>query len=337
MARAAARGWRRRLRRAATVAGIAAGGATVGSLGMAYYVARALTAPVPVTPTDAHLLSPFETGAEYEDVTFPSEGAADRVLHGWWYPRPETSRVVICCPGYRGTKSDLIGISYALWRAGFNVLTFDFHGHGADHGAPVTLAYREVRDLFGALDYAHTRVAHAQIGVIGFSMGAAVTILAAARRQDVRAVVADSPFATHEDVVAHAIERVTRLPGRRLARLADTFLGWRAGYRHRDVRPVAEVAAIAPRPLLLIHGAADRTIPVEHAYRVYEAAGAPKELWIGEGADHCGTYFLDRPGYCARVAAFFERAFDADTTGVSLDASARAVGMERRSTNVHER
>ena len=328
MARAATRGWERRLRRAAKVMGIAAGGATVGSLGAAYYVARALTAPSPASPTDEYLLTPYETGAEYEDVTFPSAGAderpaAERTLHGWWYPRPETRRVVICCPGYRGTKSDLIGIGFALWRAGFNVLTFDFHGHGADHGAPVTLGYREVRDLFGALDYVQTRVDEAEIGVIGFSMGASVAILGAARRPEVRAVVADSPFTTHEDIVAHAIERVTRLPGRPLARLSDTFINLRAGYRHRDVRPVVEVAAIAPRPLLIIHGSADRTIPVEQAYRVYAAAGAPKELWIGEGADHCGTYFLDRPGYCARVAAFFERALDAENARGSTAESAR--------------
>ena len=155
-------------------------------------------------------------------------------------------------------------------------------------------------------------------------MGASVAILGAARRPDIRAVVADSPFATHEDIVTHAIERVTRLPGRQVARLADTFLQWRAGYRHRDVRPVAEVAAIAPRPLLIIHGSADRTIPVEHAYRLYAAAGTPKELWIGEGADHCGTYFLDRPAYCARVAAFFERALGAaEAHGAK---SARAAG-----------
>ena len=158
MANSAAHGWERRLRRAAQVA---------------------LTAPSPSTPSDEYLLSPFETGAEYEDVTFPSVNASERaveerMLRGWWYPRPESKRVVICCPGYRGTKSDLIGIGMALWRAGFNVLTFDFHGHGADHGAQVTLGYREVQDLFGALDYAHTRVADAQIGVIGYSMGASV-------------------------------------------------------------------------------------------------------------------------------------------------------------------
>jgi fermentation-respiration switch protein FrsA (DUF1100 family) len=143
----------------------------------------------------------------------------------------------------------------------------------------------------------------------------------------VRAVVADSPFATHEDIVAYAIEHVTRLPGRPIARLADTFLGWRAGYRHRDVRPVAEVAAIAPRPVLIVHGTEDRTIPIEHAYRVYEAAGAPKELWIGEGADHCGTYFLDRPGYCARVTAFFEGALGPAVPAVEEVRAARQAGL----------
>ena len=323
-------GWSTWLRRVGKVAGIATGGAALGTLGMAYYVAHALTAPQRPGAMDDYVLTPFETGADYEDVTFPSAGLAatasgERVLHGWWLHRPETNRVIVACPGYRGTKSDLIGISTALWRAGYNVLLFDFHGHGAGRGAPVTLAYREVPDLFGALSYARRRVPDARLGIIGFSMGASVAILGAARRPDVLAVVADSPFATHEDIVAYAIRRATRLPGRPIARLADAFLGRRAGYRHGDVMPEREVATIAPRPLLIIHGTADTVIPIEHAYRVYEAAGAPKELWIGEGAEHCATYFLDRPVYCARVAAFFERALGERKAGERSTAEAREV------------
>src|SRR5262249_3704790 len=194
---------------------------------------------------------------------------------------------------------------------GFNVLAFDYHGHGAGRGAPVTLAYREVRDFCGALDYVRERVPEARIGVIGFSMGASIAIMGSARRREGRAVVAGSSFTSHAEVVAHAIARVPHLPGRPLAWLADHFLGWRAGYRHSDVQPIHDVAAIAPRPLLIIHGAEDETIPVAHAYQIYEHAGQPKEIWIGAGGDHCGTYFLDRPGYCARVARFFERALGA--------------------------
>src|SRR5262249_41731558 len=150
-------------------------------------------------PLDDYVFTPFETGADYEEVTFPSADGG-QLLQGWWLSRPQANGVIVACPGYRGSKSDLMGISTALWRAGFNVLLFDYHGHGAGRGVPVTLGYREVRDFFGALDYVRGRVPEARIGVIGFSMGASVAIMGSARRPEVRAVVADSPFTSHADV-----------------------------------------------------------------------------------------------------------------------------------------
>lgn len=315
------RQWRRHAQLAAATAGFIAGGAALSTLGVAYYVARQVTRPERPGLQDAYVMTPFETGVDYEDVTFaPQHG--DHMLEGWWFSRPESQRVIIACTGYRGSKSLLIGIGTALWRAGYNVLLFDYHGHGTGRGAPVTLGYREVQDFYGALNYVNTRVEDAHIGVIGYSMGASIAIMGSAKRQEVRAVVADSPFSSHVDVVAHNVSRVLRVSGRPIALLADYFLPPIAGYRGRDVEPVREVAAIAPRPVLVIHGTADTLIPFEHGKKVYEAARQPKEFWVGEGAEHCGTYFLDRPGYCERVAAFFERAFDSearltDRTGVA--------------------
>ncbi len=298
--------WAVRARRAAVGTALVAGGTLLSTVGVAYYVARVLTDPKRPSPMDAYVMTSFETGADCEDVSFPSADG-DYVVSGWWFPRPATNRVVVGCAGYRGSKSELIGIATALWRAGFNVLLFDYQGHGADRGAPVTLGYRERRDYFGALDYVYTRVPDPEIGVIGYSMGASIAIMGSARRPDVRAVVADSPFATHAGVVSHNITRIIRINGRPIAALADYFLARIAGYRHRDVEPVREVAALAPRPLLIIHGSDDQTIPVSHAQEVYQAAGEPKELWIGEGADHCGTYFLNRRIYTRRVIDFFDR------------------------------
>ena len=306
------RQWRRHAQLAAAAAGFVAGGAVLGTLGAAYYVARQVTRPERPSLQDAYVMTPFETGVDYEDITFAPEHG-EHMLEGWWLSRPETRRVIVACTGYRGSKSMLIGIGTALWRAGYNVLLFDYHGHGAGRGAPVTLGYREVQDFYGALNYVQERVEDAQIGVIGYSMGASIAIMGSAKRQEVRAVAADSPFTSHVDVVAHNVSRVLGVSGRPIALLADYFLPPIAGYRGRDVEPVREVAAIAPRPILVIHGTADTMIPFEHGKQVYEAAGQPKELWVGEGAEHCGTYFLDRPAYCARVAAFFERAFEGVT------------------------
>ena len=298
-------GWRRVARRTATTAGAVTGGAVLSTLGIAYYVARVLTDPKRPSTMDTYTMTPFETGADFEQVAFP-QVRGGQLLHGWWFPRPETRRVIVGCHGYRSSKSELIGIATALWRAGFNVLLFDYHGHGAAIGSPVTLGYREVDDVFAALDYAERRVPGAEVGILGFSMGASVAIIASARRPKVRTVVADSPFAAHGDVVAHNISRILHVDGRPIAWLADRFIHRIAGYRSRDVAPERDVAGIAPRPLLIIHGTADETIPVGQAERVYAAAGEPKELWLGAGAPHCGTYFLDRPAYCTRVITFFD-------------------------------
>lgn len=314
--------WKRQARRAATAAGMLAGGTALTTVGLGYYVAHVLTAPKRPRPMDGYVMTPFEMGADCEEVSFaPARG--EYMLHGWWFQRPETRRVIVGCHGYRGSKSELIGIATLLWRAGFNVLIFDYHGHGADVGTPVTLGYRELQDFYGALDYAERRVPGAAVGVIGFSMGASIAIIGSARRPDVRAIVADSPFASHDAVVAHNIERITHVSGRLIASVADVFLARRAGYHASDVAPVREVAALAPRPLLVIHGTEDETIPVAQALRVYEAAREPKELWLGEGAPHCGTYFLDRRAYSERVSAFFDRAL----AGAGTDATTEEVAV----------
>lgn len=314
--------WWRQMRGAVMGLGLAAGGALLGGAGIGYYVANELTRPARPTPSDEYVFSPFETGADFEDIDFPSERDGRRV-RGWWLPRTETNRVIVCCPGYRGNRWQLVGIGTGLWRAGFNVLLFDYPGHGMDLGRRVSLGYREVGDFLGALNYVEQRVSDARVGVLGYSMGGAVAVLGTARRSEVRAIVADSPFARHADVVAQAIQNTLRVPvGPLFASVADVFLPLLAGYRHADVTPIASVAQISPRPLLLIHGTQDETIPVEHAHQLFAEAQEPKELWLGNGAAHCGTYFLDRPTYVQRVTEFFERHLGASTEHTELPVSA---------------
>ena len=43
---------------------------------------------------------------------------------------------------------------------------------------------------------------------------------------------------------------------------------------------------IAPRPLLLVHGNEDELVPIDHAHRLYDMAGEPKQLVVLNGAGH---------------------------------------------------
>lgn len=282
--------------------------ASAGALGAAaLYTAYHLSGSRRRVPAP-YGFTPWETQVAHERVSFTS---ADGVtLRGWWFARPESQRVVVGVHGHRGQKTDLLGIGSGLWRAGNNVLIFDLRGCGESDSAPQSLAHREQSDARAALAYARARMPAGRIGLIGYSMGASIAILVAATDPDVRAVVADSPFATMRDVVANAyIQR--RVPTRPLLDLTDAVTRWRYGYPFEAVRPLDAVAALAPRPFLLLHGTADTVIPVSHAHQLYAAAGEPKELVVYEGAGHCGGYFVDRPAYVAKVAAFFDAALAA--------------------------
>jgi fermentation-respiration switch protein FrsA (DUF1100 family) len=63
--------------------------------------------------------------------------------------------------------------------------------------------------------------------------------------------------------------------------------------------------SLASKPVLVIQGDRDATVPPEHGARL--AAAAEAELWLVPGAHHCGAYFVDRPAYAERVTDFFRR------------------------------
>jgi fermentation-respiration switch protein FrsA (DUF1100 family) len=276
-----------------------------GLLSAAWYVGRRINPPPRRTFLEAYTFTPWELQIPFETISFSSSDGL--CLRGWWMPHPGASAVVIGCHGHSGSKADLLGIGSNTWRAGYHVLLFDMRGRGDSDPWPQSLVSREVEDLLAAVAWVRRQQPEARIGVIGYSMGAAVTILAAARNPAIAAVVADSAFISGSAVVDHAITRAIGVSAPLLRHAADAFVARRYGYRFSAARPIDVVGTIAPRPMLFFHSEADSLVPVDHARQIYAAAGHPKELVITPEAEHCGSYFADRPGYCRRVAAFFDQ------------------------------
>jgi pimeloyl-ACP methyl ester carboxylesterase len=276
-----------------------------GVIGAAWYVSTRVSPQRPRTFQDGYTFTPWELGVPYEPIDlFSADGLR---LAGWWLPRSATAPTIICCHGHSGSKADNLGIGTNLWRAGYNILLFDFRGRGDADPWPHTLISREVDDLLAAVAYARQRLPHAPIGVVGYSMGAAVAILAAAREPAIAALVADSSFTAGADVVAHGVRSTLRIPPRPLVLAADEVVSRRHGYRFSQARPIDAIGKIAPRPVLIIHGANDSITPASHAHALYAAAGEPRQLWVAPEVEHCGAYFADRPAYCRRVIGFFDQ------------------------------
>jgi alpha-beta hydrolase superfamily lysophospholipase len=251
-------------------------------------------------PTEERFLTPWEFGIPYEEVSFRTRDGLR--LRGWWLGRPDARRTVITLAGYKGAKHHTLGIAAALWRGGADVLLFDNRGRGDSEGEITTLGYLEQLDALAAIEYARTR-SDAPLGLVGYSMGAAVAIMVAAGDERVGAVVADSPFASQRELLRAHLRRRIGLFSLPFALAAERFLP----YDVREVEPIREVERISPRACLFIHGGRDTVTDPEDSRTLYARAGDPKELWIVEEADHCGSYFADRAAYAERVAGFLER------------------------------
>ncbi|GCE27505.1 alpha/beta hydrolase [Dictyobacter alpinus] len=275
-------------------------------IGVGLYIVETLTRPKRLATFALYTFSPFELGIPAEDVTFPSLNNGHQV-NGWYVPYPEATTTIVVSPGYRGSRSDVLGLCAMLWKAGHNVLVFEYYGHGTVVGQPVTLGYREINDFMGAVAYAKQRSPEARLGVVGYSMGAAVSIMGTARSPEIEALVADSAFATHRRVVEFAVRRTLHLPFVIFDWVTDLILWLRAGYRFNQVEPLRDIARVAPRPIMIIHGMKDSVVDPHDAPLLYKAAGEPKEIWLVQDAEHCGAYFADRAEYMRRVNAFFDR------------------------------
>ena len=158
--------------------------------------------------------------------------------------------------------------------------------------------------MLGAADWLRAQ-GRQHVGVLGASMGAASSLLAAAGDPSIEALVADSAFCDFGMMIERQYRKLSRMP-RCLLPGALALARLVTGVRIDAVCPVEAAASLQGRPLLVIHSEGDRFVPVDDARALAKAARA--ELWITPGSRHLGSYATDPAAYAARVTAFFRSA-----------------------------
>jgi dipeptidyl aminopeptidase/acylaminoacyl peptidase len=280
---------------------------------MSYALYRRAFVPARPTFLDDFTFTPFEFQADYEEVELVT---ADGLNFGaWLFRQPGSPQTVIVSGGHKGQRQGSLGISAALWRKGFNVILYSYRGMPGSDRAPITFGIKEVLELQAVIAFARKRIANARIGLLGYSMGAVVSLLGAAGEPGVQALVLDSPFSDLRALLIENVRRATKLPGSPFVWLADCMLWLRTRSWMSECSPREVLSSLEPRPLFFIHGGADAITSVNHSRRLYDAYRGPREIWIVQGAPHTGAYFADRPLYVERVAGFFARHLGLDVSG----------------------
>jgi len=253
--------------------------------------------------------TPADVGIEtWEEVRFASTDGIE--LAAWFVP-PATDgngATIIFLHGFGSNRGELLEQAEMLTRRGYGALLPDMRNHGDSGGTLTTLGFSEVDDVRASVDYLLSRpeVNAERIGLVGLSMGAATALRATARIPEIRAVVAEAAYTSIEDNIADGVQAFTGLPAFPFAPLIIWFCQNESGVSMQSIRPIDDLSAIAPRPILFIHGERDGLINVHNSERLYEAASEPKELYLIADAAH-GNYLDHEPEeFERRLVAFFE-------------------------------
>ncbi len=308
--------WKRRAVRRALrwVVGVA------GLAGIAIAVGPAL-----VKPTGTRLAiveRPDAYGLRYQEVAF---APPDRpiTLRGWWIAGEDPrAALVFVHGGGEDNRSLPYGAGLALARDlvahRYALLMIDLRNYGESDGTPEGITYGDLEsaDVIGAVDAVAARAPGLPIAALGFSMGGAAVLRAAAREPRIRAVVTDSAYADARDVAVAFTHAATGMP----TLVAAPFV-WSAETLHGT--PLGRGATLAAihgatfPPVLLIHDAHDPIAPVAHCRRLAaEIPGA--ETWItdlhadGPFGTHIQAYRLGPKPYVERVTKFLSAALHRD-------------------------
>ncbi|MDQ1557951.1 MAG: hypothetical protein QOD32_1011 [Pyrinomonadaceae bacterium] len=274
---------------------------------LSFAITKAGTRPDERRRTD----TPADHGATFEAVSFASTDG--NTLSGWYLPArsgggdAQQRRVTfVLTHGLFRSRYEMLERGLALWREGYGVLLYDLRRHGASAAEFSTIGYDERHDVAAAFAFVRAREPQNRVVLMGVSMGAAATLLAASEISDgqLLGVVAESSFLSFSDTVRHHV-RLIGLPTFPFATLLIKFTSWRLNFAADDYDLLRAVGRISC-PILFIGGTKDVRMPtatvLEPLYAAAQSAG--KRKFIVEGATHGHAYDESPESYVKAVNEF---------------------------------
>ena len=172
---------------------------------------------------------------------------------------------------------------------GFITCIFNFRGCGESEGNLDLLDW--TLDLDGVLTYLFhlDGVDTSRLAVMGFSGGAATAAVVAAQDQRISALVlcacpAQFSIGALGRKPEDFLDQCRRVGTIRDADFPPSLEDWTRHFQ--QVSPIECIDQIAPRPLLIIHGDSDETIPPEHASQLFARSEEPHKLVMIPRGEH---------------------------------------------------
>ena len=243
----------------------------------------------------------------YEEVCITSFDG--KKLYARYYHLADGAPIDIAFHGYRGTavRDFCAGINLCFGQK-HNVLLVDERAHGRSGGCTITFGVKERRDCIFWVRYAVDRFGKdCKIILYGVSMGAATVLMSLdmGLPENVKGVVADSPFTSPSEVVKDVMSSRGLNP-----KLCYPIL-WLSAfiYGHFRLKDANSMDSVKKTniPVLVIHGDGDSFVPVRMSREIKAANPCMVDYVEFKGADHAFSLLSDEIRYRDCIRKYYER------------------------------
>jgi len=229
---------------------------------------------------------PSDFGLDAEDITI--EGPNHRRIKGWFVAAPGTDRTrptVLVIHGWNSAASLMLPVASLVHDAGAHALFLDARCHGRSDEDGFASMPRFAEDVEAALRWLRDdpRVEAARVVLLGHSVGAGASLLAASRDPGVAAVVSIAAMA-HPGTLMRANLRARGIPGPVITVILRE-IERAIGLQFDAFAPISTISRVRA-PVLLVHGGRDDVVPPTDATRLEQASEGRARRVIVPEADH---------------------------------------------------
>lgn len=319
------------------IAGLALAG-VAAPIALAYRFARVYRKRAGFPKPSQPRFVPSDLGLAYVDLDVKTPDGL--VLPAWFMPARGglAGPGIVLVHGWESARDRTLPNAAFLVAAGYHCLTIDVRGHGTNDPETLPVTTGEFgADAGAAFDALLARPEVTTGAILGHSMGAVGSLIAAAADPRVAAVVATSTPADPYRLTRQTF-RLARLPipdpiAYPLAWLTTRVMVTSRGHRPRDIS-ASHAVTLFDGPVMLVHGADDHVVPVTHLDRLEKAALStragsmvPVERLVVPEGHHSWLY--ESPAYRTGIARFLARELGGPLTPDDAAAAALAVDARR--------
>jgi fermentation-respiration switch protein FrsA (DUF1100 family) len=231
-----------------------------GLLAALYLMQRAIMYPAPQVERTAPAVAGLPQAEELVLDTADGEKAI-----AWHVPARAGKPVLLFFHGNGEVLAWRVPRFRELVADGTGLVALSFRGYAGSNGTPSETGL--IADGEAAYQFAAARYAPGRIVPWGYSLGSGVAVAIAASHP-VGGLILEAPYTSTVDIAAAAFPY---LPVRWLL---------------RDRYPSDQRIGAVRAPILLMHGAKDRVIPIRFGERLFALANEPKQMVRFPDADH---------------------------------------------------